>query len=78
MVMMQFNLFADERMKILISLSFMHGGIVQVWAENKNNAVLSHTSIFSTLVGLLAGIKRTFGDPDQERMAHTQLHTLKS
>jgi len=25
----------------------------------------------------LAGIERTFGDPDQERMAHTQLHALK-
>ena len=64
-------------MKILYALSFMHGGIVQGWAENETNAVLAHMSMFSTLVELLASIKRTFGDPDWERMAHAQLHTLK-
>jgi len=37
-------------------------------AENKTSAVLSHTSMFSTLVGLLASI---------ERMACAQLHALK-
>jgi len=30
-----------------------------------------------TLAELLAVIKRTFRDPDQERTAHTQLHALK-
>jgi len=39
--------------------------------------VLSHTSMFSTLAVLPAGIERTFGDPDLERMAHAQLHALK-
>src|SRR5882672_8838038 len=76
-IMMQLNMFADERMKILYALSFMCGGIAQVWAKNKTNAVLSHTSMFSTLAKLLAGIGRTFGDPDQERTAHAQLHALK-
>ena len=61
----------------MYALSFMCGGIALVWAENKTNVVLSHTSMFSTLAGLLAGIERTFGDPDQERTAHTQLLTLK-
>ena len=74
---MQLNTFVAKRMKILYTLSFMHGGIAQVWAKNEINAVLSHTSMFSTLTELLAGIERTFRDPDQERMAHTQLHTLK-
>src|SRR5882672_1270754 len=74
---MQLDTFADERMKILYALSFMCGGIAQVWVENKTNAVLSHTSTFSTLAKLLAGITRTFGDPDQEGTAHAQLHTLK-
>src|SRR5882672_6261840 len=74
---MQLNTFTDERMKILYALSFMHGGIVQVWAQNKTNVVLSHTSTFSTLTELLAGIGRTFGDPDQERTALSQLHSLK-
>ena len=64
-------------MKILYALSFMHGGIVQVWAENETNVVLSHMSTFSTLRELLAGIKRTFGNPDQEWTACAQLHTLK-
>src|SRR5882724_2348710 len=64
-------------MKILYALSFMHGGIAQVWAENETNVALSHTSMFSTLMELLAGIERTFSDPDQERTAHTQLHAPK-
>src|SRR5467141_5030894 len=74
---MQLDTFLDERMKILYALSFMRGGIVQVWAENETNAVLSHSSTFTTLAKLLAGITRTFGDPDRERMACTQLHALK-
>jgi len=59
---MQLNMFTVERMKILYALSFMCGGIVQVWAENETNMILSH-STFSTFSELLAGIKRTFGDP---------------
>jgi len=55
----------------------MHGGIAQVWAENETNVVLSHMSTFSTLMELLDGIERTFDDPDWERTAHIQLHTLK-
>ena len=39
--------------------------------------ILSHSSTFSTLAELLAGIERTFGNPDQERMVHAQLHALK-
>ena len=64
-------------MKILYALSFMHGGIAQVWAENETNVVLFHMSTFSHLMELLAGVERTFGDPDWERMACTQLHALK-
>jgi len=75
--MMQLDMFMDERIKILYALSFMHGGIVQVWAKNETNVVPSHSSTLSTLAELLAGIKRTFGDPKQERTAYTQLHTLK-
>jgi len=76
-VTMQLDTFADERMKILYALSFMCGGIAQVWAKNETNVVLSLTSTFSTLVELLAGIKRAFGDPDWERTVCTQLPTLK-
>jgi len=75
--MMQLDTFVDERMKILYALSFMCRGIAQVWAKNETNVVLSHTSTLTTLMELLAGIKKTFGDPDQERTACTQLHTLK-
>jgi len=67
----------DKRMKILYALSFMKGGIAQVWAKNKTNVVLFHMSTFSTLTELLAGIERTFSNPDWERTARTQLHTLK-
>jgi len=67
--MMQLNTFKDKRMKILYALSFIHGGIAQVWAENKTNVVLSHRSMFSTLAQLLAGVERTFGDPEWERTA---------
>src|SRR5882724_1292749 len=74
---MELDTFADERMKILYALSFMCGGIAQVWAKNETNAILSYTSTFATLTKLLSSIERTFGDPDRERMAHAQLHTLK-
>jgi len=74
---MQLNTFVDERMKILYALSFMHSGIAQVLTENETNVVLSHTSTFSTLAGLLAVIERTFGNPDWERMVYAQLHTLR-
>jgi len=76
-VMMQLNMFVDERMTILSSLSFVHGGIVQVWAENETNMILSHSSTYSTLAQPLAGIKRTFRGLDQEKMVHTQLLALK-
>jgi len=74
---MQLDMFMDKRMKILYTLFFMHGEIAQVWAKNETKAVLSHTSTFSTLMELLAGIERTFSDPYQERKEHTQLHALK-
>jgi len=59
-VMMQLDMFTDKRIKILYALSFMCGGIGQVWAENETNMILSHSSTFSTLAELLAGIKRNF------------------
>src|SRR5882724_10917898 len=74
---MQIDAFADERMKILYALSFMHGGMAQVWAANETSMVLANTSTFNTLEGLLTLIKRTFGDPDKEMTAGTQLHTLR-
>src|SRR5882724_8703603 len=74
---MQLNVFMDERMKILYTLSFMWGGMAQVWAANETSAILDNMSSFITLAELLASIKRTFGDPDRERTAHTQLHALK-
>ena len=39
--------------------------------------MLANRSIFKTLEELLAAIERTFGDPDCERMACTQLQALK-
>jgi len=54
--MMQLDMFSDKRMKILYALSFMYGGIAQVWAENETNVILSHFSTFSTLSEQLAGI----------------------
>jgi len=74
---MQLDMFADKRMKILYALSFMRGGIAQVWAKNETNVILSYTSTFATLTELLSSIERTFGDPDRERTARAQLHALK-
>src|SRR5882724_4354951 len=76
-VTMQLDAFTDKKMKILYTLSFMWGGMAQVWAANKTSAVLDNTSSFGTLAELLALIKRTFGNPDWERTAHTQLHALR-
>src|SRR5882724_2344012 len=41
------------------------------------STVLANTSTFNTLEGLLASIERTFSDPDKERTAHAQLHTIR-
>ena len=75
--MMQLNTLLDKRIKILDALLFMCGGMAQVWAANKTNLVLANMSTFTTLAELLECIKRTFSYLDQERMACTQLHTLK-
>src|SRR5882724_7528608 len=55
----------------------MCGGNAQVWCKKETNVVLSHMSMFSILVELLASVEINFGNPDQERTAHAQLHTLK-
>jgi len=41
--------------------------MAQVWEANETSRSWTNTSSFGTLVELLASIKRTFGDPDQER-----------
>src|SRR5882724_10679839 len=74
---MQIDAFTDERMKILYTLSFMSGGMAQVWEANETSVTLANMSMFNTLKGLLMSIKKTFRDPDRERMACTQLHALK-
>ena len=50
---MQIDAFANERMKILYALSFMRGGMAQVWAANETSTVLANTLTFNTLEGLL-------------------------
>ena len=55
----------------------MNRGMVQVWAANETNVVLSRTLSIRTLDALLVNIENAFSDPDQERMAHMQLHVLK-
>src|SRR5882724_4871900 len=67
-VTMQIDAFTDERMKILYALSFMCGGMAQIWAANKTSMVLANTLTFNTLEGLVASVKRTFGNLDKERM----------
>jgi len=53
---MQIDAFANERMKILYALSFIHGGMAQIWAANETSTVLANTSTFNTLEGLLASV----------------------
>ena len=76
-VTMQADTFADERMKILYVLSFMHGGMAQVWAANETMAVITGTSQMQTLDIFLENVEKTFGDPDRAWTAHAQLHELK-
>ena len=64
-VTMQADTFADERMKILYALLFMHGGMAQVWAANETMAVIMGTSQMQTLDIFLGSVEKTFGDPDQ-------------
>ena len=74
---MQADTFADERMKILYALSFMCGGMAQVWAANETMAVITGTSQMQTLDIFLESVEKTFGDPDRAWMARAQLHELK-
>jgi len=53
---MQIDAFAYERMKILYAMSFMSGGMAQVWAANETSVTLANTSTFNTLEGLLMTI----------------------
>ena len=55
----------------------MSGGMAQVWEANETSMTLANTSMFNTLEGPLTSIEKTFGDPDRERMACTQLQALK-
>ena len=63
-VTMQADAFTDERMKVLYALSFMHGGMAQVWAANETMAVINGTSQMQTL-DILENVEKTFGDLDR-------------
>ena len=76
-VTMQVDAFADERMKVLYALSFMCGGMAQVWAANETMAVINGTSQMQTLDIFLENVKKSFVDPDRACTAHTQVHDLK-
>ena len=71
---MQADTFVDERTKILYALSFMRGGMAQIWAGNETTTVIDGTSQMHTLDEFLVRVERTFGDPDQARTARKQLH----
>ena len=74
---MQADTFADERMKILYMLSFMCGGMAQVWVANETMAVITGTSQMQTLDIFLESVKKMFRDLDWAWTACTQLHELK-
>ena len=76
-VTMQADAFADERMKVLYALSFMHGGTAQVLAANETMAVITGTSQMQTLDIFLESVEKTFGDLDRARTARAQLHELR-
>ena len=64
-VTMQVDTFADERMKVLYALSFMRGGMAQVWAANETMAVINGMSQMQILDIFLENVEKTFGDPDR-------------
>ena len=76
-ITMQADAFVDERMKVLYALSFMHGGMAQVWAANETMAVITGTSQMQTLDIFLESVEKTFRDPDQAWTACAQLHELR-
>ena len=70
-VTMWTDTFADERMKILYALSFMHGDTAQVWAANKTVAVINRMSQMQTLNSFVENnVEKIFRDPDRGWMAH--------
>ena len=56
---MQADTFANERMKVLYALSFMHGGMAQIWTANKTMAVINGTSQMQNLDIFLENINKT-------------------
>ena len=74
---MQADTFADERMKVLYALLFMHRGMAQVWAVNETMAVITGTSQMQTMDIFLESVEKTFGDLDRAWTTHAQLHELK-
>ena len=74
---MQADTLVDERIKVLYALSFLCGGMAQVWAANETMVVINRKSQMQTLDIFLENIKRTFGDMDRVCMVCTQLHDLK-
>ena len=76
-VTMQVDAFVDKRMKVLYALSFMHGGMTQVWAANETMAVINGKSQMQTLDIFLENVEKTFGDPDRVHTARAPLHDLK-
>jgi len=53
--------FVDERMKILYTHSFMHGGMAPVWAANETNVVLSGMSSIRAAYSQLHMLKMMAG-----------------
>ena len=62
---------------MLYALSFMSGGSVHIWAQNKTDAVIKGTSSFKIFKDFTKKVEETFGDPDSTRTACTKLHSLR-
>jgi len=73
--MMQIDTLVDEMMKILYVLSFMHRGMVQVWATNETNGVLSGTPSIRNLDALLTNIENAFTQTKKEQPIHSYMHS---
>jgi len=69
--MKQIDTFTDER-----HCNSWVEGWLKSGPQKQTNAVLANRSMFNTLGEFLAAIERTYGDPDHDRMAPTQLHAL--
>jgi hypothetical protein len=71
--------FPTHQRRILFMLSYMKGGITQMWAESYIERVMTEDgeNFFDTWIVFLRGLDKAFTNPNAERAAQSELEMLR-